>query len=349
MMNKILNKIGTPLISIFAGLLVGMIILGASGYNPFILLSGMFKGMLGSSYNFGNFIAMSVPLILTGLSVGFAYKTGLFNIGAEGQFQVATITSSVVAVSLDLPLGLSVFFAMVFGMIAGSLWALIPGLLKAYYKINEVVVTIMMNWIAFYITNYFILNYFHQEKTTSQTPIISTQNSLDIEFLKNITDGSRLNGGIFVAIIAVFVFWFILQKTKFGYEIKAVGHSPDGARYAGINARARTVQTMLISGAFAGLAGATYALTAPYYQATLSSFRGFGFDGIAVAMLGQLSGAGIFFSGLLLGSLRSAIPQLNGVPSEVSDVIIGVIIIFSALGPIIIKKIIDKRGTNDGR
>lgn len=348
-MNKILTKIGTPLISILAGLLVGMIILGVSGYGPFILLSGMFKGMFGSVYNFGNFIAMSVPLILTGLSVGFAYKTGLFNIGAEGQFQVATITSSVVAVNSDLPFGLSILVAVLAGMIAGSLWAAVPGVLKAYYQINEVVVTIMMNWIAFYITNYYILNYFHQEKTTSQTPVVPTENTLDIGFLDTLTNGSRLNAGIFIAVLAVIVYWYVLQKTKFGYEIKAVGHSADGARYAGINSRARIIQTMLISGAFAGLAGATYALTAPYYQATLSSFRGFGFDGIAVAMLGQLGGIGIFFSGLLLGALRSATPQLNGVPSEVSDVIIGVIIIFSALGPIIIKKIVDKRGAKDGQ
>ncbi len=344
-MNNTKQKILSSALAILLGLLAGVIIVILIGGNPFEFFGAIFKSMFGSITNTGNWLATSVPLILTGLSVGFAYNAGLFNIGAEGQFQVASITALFIGVSQPFAPIQTIIFALVIGTLAGAIWALLPGLLKAYYKINEVVVTIMMNWIAFYSSNYFISNYFH-DKVETQTPTLANDYMLNMDWLTTLTDGSRINAGIFLAGIAVVVYWYIIEKTVFGYELKAVGYSDTAAEYAGINAKKRIIQTMLISGAFAGLAGAVYALSSPGSQTVLSVFRNFGFDGIAVSLLGQLSGIGILFAGLLLGALREASTQLQliSIPKEIADIIIGLIILFSALGPILISKINNLKG-----
>ncbi len=346
MNNSFKLKILASLISIVGALLVGVLIIIAIGQNPMSLFDSIFTGTFGSPANFGNWLAISTPLILTGLGVAFAYNAGLFNIGAEGQFQVATMTTMFVAVWAPFPPFLTIIFAITLGTIAGGIWGLIPGFLKAYYKINEVVVTIMLNWIAFYCSNYFIKEYFHDGDLVTKTPDVPSSNLLDVDVITNLTDGSRLNLGFLIAIIAAIIFWIIIDKTVFGFEIKAVGHSPSAAEYAGINSKKRIMQTMFISGAFAGLAGAVYALSSPGSQSVLSTFRGFGFDGIAVALLGQINAFGTLIAGLLLGALRSAsvFLQVNFVPKEIADILIGVIILFSALSPIIIKKLKARKG-----
>lgn len=349
-MNKsVFYKFLASLIAVVVGLLVGVLILLIIGKNPMDLFSALGTTIFGSAKNVGNWFATSVPLILTGLSVGFAYKAGLFNIGAEGQFQVASITALFIGVMQPFAPLPTIIFAITAGTFMGAMWALLPGVLKAYYKINEVVVTIMLNWIAFYCSNYFIQNYFHDGDLVTSTPRLNDAYMLHMDFLTNITDGSRLNTGIFLAGFAVIIYWYLIDKTIFGYEMKAVGNSASAAEYAGINAKKRIIQTMLISGAFAGLAGAIYALSAPGSQSTLAVFRGFGFDGIAVSLLGQLSGIGILLAGLLLGALRdsAALLQASSIPKEISDIIIGVIILFSALGPTIITKITSILGGKD--
>ncbi len=349
MNKKTLYSISSSLIAIFAGLLIGVIILLLIGKNPMDLFKALGTTIAGSPKNTGNWIATSVPLILTGLSVGFAYKAGLFNIGAEGQFQMASITALFIGVMQPFAPIPTIVFAIICGSFVGGLWAFLPGVLKAYYKINEVVVTIMLNWIAFYTSNYFILNYFHEGDLVTSTPKLESAYMLNNEFLTTITNGSRLNMGILLAGIAVVVYWYLIDKTIFGYEMKAVGHSSTAAEYAGINSKRRIIQTMFISGVFAGLAGAIYALSAPGSQSTLAVFRGFGFDGIAVSLLGQLSGFGILFAGLLLGALRdaSALLQAASIPKEIADIVIGVIILFSALGPIMVNKLSNLFGGSD--
>lgn len=336
----------TALLTVVVGLVVGMIIIAIIGSNPWSLLNAIYEGTFGSVVNFGNWISISVPLALTGLAVAIGYRAGLFNIGAEGQFQMATIASILVAVTSPFNGLITILLVIIVGIIVGALWALIPGILKAYYKINEVVVTIMMNWIALYLTNYFIVAHFHTSTNLTQTPIIPSTVSLNLKWLTNLTNGSNINAGIFILMLAAIFYWYSVEKTTFGYEIKAVGNSSEAAIYAGIDSKKRIIQTMCLSGAFAGLAGVVYALSAPGYQTTLSVFRGFGFDGITVALLGQLSAIGVILSGLLLGGLRQAgiFMQIQQIPKEISDIIIGVILIFSALSPIIIKKIMKKKG-----
>lgn len=341
------NKLTISLISIFCGFLIGSLILLVTGFNPFIIIQAMFTVTVSSPANLTNWVLYSiVPLVLTGLSVGFAYKTGLFNIGAEGQFQMGSITSLAVAVSLpEMPFKTGALIALAAGVIAGALWALLPAILKAYLNIHEVVVTIMMNWIAFFISNYIIVTYlFGDYKTTSQTIKASNKLLVETDVTGNIGSMISMSIVILLCVLAVLIYWFIIEKTLLGYEIKAVGHSSDAAKYAGINAKARVIQTMLISGAFAGLAGAIFVLCIGQLS-VLAAFQGYGFNGIAVAMLGQLSGVGILASGVLIGSLTTSAGamEIQMVPREIADIIIGLIILFSAVGPIISKKILSRK------
>lgn len=351
-MNMNLRKLIISLSSVVFGLLIGCLILILSGSNPLVLFESIYLSTFGQVSKFEYWLLYAtLPLILTGLSVAFAYRCGIFNIGAEGQFQISSIITLAVAVSIvDLPFKGGAFIALIVGVIVGSLWALIPALLKAYFNIHEVVITIMLNWIAFYLSNYFIKTYLKGEYETTSLKI-SDSNLLTLNLES--TDGFlsillNMIIPIIIVLISVFVFWFIVNKTKFGYEIKAVGYSKSAAKYAGINEKKRIIQTMLISGAFAGLSGAIFTLSIAKLS-VLASFVGYGFNGIAVAMLGQLNAVGVLFSSLLLGALSTSAAALenNNVNREISDIIIGLIILFSALGPIIYSKFSNKKGTKN--
>ncbi len=343
MNNKKLEPIMISLISVFAGISIGGLVMFLSGYNPFVAFSSLISATVGSLTNTGNWLAYSAPLVLTGLSIGFAYKTGLFNIGAEGQFLVASFTATYLGATLSLPPFLHVMVCILGGTLVAVLWALIPGVLKAFYGVSEVVVTIMLNWIALYYTNFLIGEYFHSEEIISKSPPIQDSASLKLPFLQDIFPASNANMGFVFVILAVFVYWFILNRTTFGYEIKAVGSSPDAAKYAGVKTKSRIIWTMVIAGAFAGLAGAIYSLGNVTYLTQISTFRNFGFDGIAVAMLGQISAVGIFFSGLLFGALRSGGAYMIGVPTQIIDIMMSIIIVISALGPVIHKAFFSKK------
>ncbi|MGL5020927.1 MAG: ABC transporter permease [Mycoplasmatales bacterium] len=327
------------IVAVISGLLIGCLIMLLTGYNPLLALTSIVSATIGSPYALGEWITYSVPLILCGLSVGFAYKTGLFNIGAEGQFIVGSFVATFVGATFQMPNGLHVIVALLSGMLAGMLWGFIPGVLKAFFGVSEVVITIMLNWIAFFYINYLIKTYFHLESLISETPTIHASASLNVPFLTEMFGGSRINLGFLVVIIVAVVYWFILNKTTFGYEIKAVGYSPNAADYAGVKTKSKVIYTMVIAGAFAGLAGAVFALGSPGYLNLASGFKNYGFDGIVVAMLGNLSAIGIGFAGLLLGALRSGAAYMTGVPSQIIDIIIGTILVFSALAPLIRKKL----------
>ncbi len=343
MKSKKIEPLLVSLISVLVGILIGGLVMLLTGYNPIIAFSSLINATVGSLTSTGNWLAYSAPLILTGLSVGFAYKTGLFNIGAEGQFLVASFTATYLGATLNLPPVIHVLVAITGGTLVAIIWALIPGLLKAFYGVSEVVVTIMLNWIALYYTNYLINDFFHSSDIVSKTPPIQASASLQAPFLQNIFPASNANLGFIFVILAVFVYWFILNRTTFGYEIKAVGSAPDAAKYAGIKTKSRIIWTMVIAGAFAGLAGTIYSLGNVTYLTQISAFRNFGFDGIAVAMLGQISAVGIFLSGLLFGALRSGAAFMNGVPTQIIDIIMAIIIVVSALGPLVHKLLFNNK------
>lgn len=331
--SKNLSNIAVPVISVLAALLIGSIILLISGISPIALFQSIFKSTAG---DLNGWLKISSMLIFTGLAVGFSYKGGLFNIGAEGQFIIASLVTSIFAINSNLPNALVPIVGLLVGFIAGALWAFLPGLLRATYGISEVVITIMLNWIGMYLYDFIVQGYFHQASNTQQTPIIEPSKLLLI---------NDFSYAIIIALVVAVVYWFVLEKTTFGFEVKAIGHSADIAAYTGISAKKRTIQTMMISGGFAGLAGATYALSYGYMSTIAGNFANYGFDGIAVALLGGLNAFGAVISALLMGSLRNAEAAfgIQRIPSEISDIIIALIILFSIIGPIIYKKM-QKRG-----
>lgn len=334
-MDKILAKLknlSVPLISVLIGLILGGIILLICGYNP---ISG-FANMIiqtfspngqGQFLNLADVLNSAIPLILCGFSVAFAYKVGLFNIGAEGQFMVGMICALFVA-TLNIPAQLSVFhplLSLVAGIVGGALWGLIPGLLRAYMRVNEVVVTILMNLIAFKGIEIIIQYWFHDPNKATITPQINA--SSDIHLFN-----SPFTWGIIIVLLVAAFYYFIFKKTKWGYELQAVGYNPDASEYAGINQKHKIIQAMVISGAFAGIAGAIYGLQLGSFGAN-GSMLNFGFNGIVVCMLGNVSMIGTIISGLLLALFTVGIKFIDfGIESQIGEIIVAIIFICSAIG-----------------
>ncbi|WP_175638902.1 ABC transporter permease [Metabacillus schmidteae] len=329
-LNRYMNLL-IPIIAVILGILCGAIIMLVSGYNPIAGYNALWYGMFGDSYYIGETIRQLTPYILTGLAVAFAYRTGLFNIGVEGQVIVGWFAAVWVGVAFELPAIIHLPLAIIVAALAGALWGFIPGLLKARFKVHEVIVTIMMNYIALHVTNYLIRNVITDNNDTSDKIFPSA--SLRSETFENITDYSRMHNGIFIALIAAFIMWFLLEKTTKGFELRAVGFNHDAAHYAGMNVSRNIILSMVISGAFAGVAGAMEGLGTFEYVSVKSGFTGIGFDGIAVALIGGNAALGIIFSALLFGGLKVGalnMPSEAGVPNELVEIIIALIIFFVA-------------------
>jgi len=241
-----------------------------------------------------------------------------------------------VGVAVELPKIIHLPVAILAAAAAGALWGFVPGLLKAKFHVHEVIVTIMMNYIALHVTNALI-------KTVSdggdRTEKIFASASLRSEFFQNLTEFSRLHYGILIALLMVGVMWIILEKTTLGYELKAVGFNQNASQYAGMNVNKNVILAMVISGAFAGLAGAMEALGTFEYVSSKGGFTGIGFDGIAVALLGMNTPLGVIFGATLFGSLKyGALNMPNPpaqIPVEIIEIVIAAIIFFVASGYII--------------
>ncbi|WAA13547.1 ABC transporter permease [Fervidibacillus halotolerans] len=331
-MSNRMTNIVVPVLAVILGLIVGAIIMAISGYNPVVGYQALWEGILGDSYNIGESVRTITPYLLAGLAVAFAFRTGLFNIGVEGQLIVGWFAAVWIGVVFDLPMIVHLPLALLAAAIAGAIWAFVPGVLKAYLGVNEVVVTIMMNYVALHVTNALIKN---MSDGSDSTERIHESASLKSSFFEQITDISRMHNGIFIALLAVFVIWFILQKTTLGYELKAVGFNRHASEYAGMNVKKNIVVSMVISGALAGLAGAMEGLGTFGYVAVKSGFTGIGFDGIAVSVLGANSPLGVVFGATLFGSLKYGagnMPSAAGIPEELVSVIIAIIIFFVASG-----------------
>lgn len=334
MSNRLLNIL-VPLISVILGLIVGAIVMIVSGYDPIAGYTALWNGIFGDVYMIGETLRQITPYILAGLAVAFAFRTGLFNIGVEGQLIVGWFAAAYVGVAIDLPKIIHLPLALIAAAAAGALWGFIPGILKARFKVHEVIVTIMMNYIALHTTNALV-------RTVSdggdKTGLIHPTASLRSEFLENMTDFSRLHVGIFIALAMVLVMWLILEKTTRGFELKSVGFNQNASEYAGMNVNKNIVLAMVISGAFAGLGGAMEALGTFEYISVKGGFTGIGFDGIAVALLGASTPLGVIFGATLFGSLKygaTNMPNEAGIPEEIVSIIIAIIIFFVASGYVI--------------
>jgi simple sugar transport system permease protein len=332
------------IISVLLGLLAGGILMLFTGNNPVEGYGYLFAGGLMNLERLGNTLAMATPLILTGLSVAFAFRTGLFNIGTPGQVLVGGLVATIIGLTVDIPRPALLSLMTVSALFAGALWGIVPGLLKARFNVHEVVSGIMMNWIAYWITYYLVPAYFKGSFET-ESKHISDAASLKAVWLTSIFQGSYVNLGIFIAAIAVVVIAIILRDTVLGYQLKAVGFNRFSAEYSGISVNTSIVLSMMIAGGLSGLGGA--ALYTGYASSIqIGVMPSQGFDGIAVALLGATSPVGVVGAALFFGILQSGKGFMNAmtdIPSEIGDTIIACIIYFAATS-VLIRDILDRLG-----
>jgi simple sugar transport system permease protein len=321
------------------GFIVGTILILIVGRDPVNMYRAIIQVVSGwdlarGTWNpryIGEWLVASVPLALCGLSMAFAARTGLFNIGAEGQYIVGLTVAQFVAFCVPPVPVFHWAVAAVLGMLAAAAWGGVVGYLKARYSVSEVVATIMMNYIALYASRY--ATGFIPGTNTYKTPSYPATARLSNEWLQSLTNNSRLNNGFFLAMAAVLIFWFIMEKTKLGYAMRATGFNKDAARCSGINIRRSLTLSMAISGAFAGLAGVIVALGSFSYGRILAGLDNYGFNGIAVALVGNSTAIGTALAGLLFGMLQSAQPlmQSRQIPKEVTYIISGLVVVFISL------------------
>ena len=331
------------LMAVLLGLLAGAFLMLIMGFNPVEGYKYLFMGGLKNLERIGNTLATATPLMLTGLSVAFAFKTGLFNIGTPGQMLFGGFCSIATGLTLNLDKAKLLPIVIFVGILGGALWGLVPGLLKALFNVHEVVSSIMMNWIAYWTVYYMVPQYFKGEFLETESKMLPDSATLRVEWLSKIFEGSYINLGIFLAIITVLIIWFILNKTVLGYELKAGGFNRFGAEYAGMPVNRNIVISMMIAGALSGLAGAIqYTGNANIMQIGVMPSQGF--DGIAVALLGASSPIGVIFSALFFGVLYVGKGFMNAaaqVPPELADTIMATIIYFAATS-MIMDKVIKK-------
>lgn len=360
------NRFIMIVISILFGLITGAIVLLVAGFNPLEAYGVMVKGVFGSPKYISWTIIRSTPLILTGISVAFAFRTGLFNIGAEGQFIIGSLVATLVGYFVKLPPIIHPIVALLAGALAGALWAGFAGLLKSKFGINEVITTIMLNWIALYFSNFMVftkafkrpnkdashrilesasINVLGKWKTSEAGKAFLAEHKFWKEFLN-----PPVNYGFIIAILAAILIWYILKHTTLGYQLRAVGFNKDAAEYGGIDVKKNIVVSMMIAGALSGLAGATQVLGVSKETAILAIMEGYGFDGIAVSLIAGNNPLGCIPAALLFGGLKyggSKLQPTIGAPFEVINIIIGIIIFFIAM-PKLVEIITSYKGKKEG-
>lgn len=320
------------LVAILLGLLAGALLMLLIGSNPIGGYTYLIQGGLRNLERVGNTLATATPLIFTGLSVAFAFRTGLFNIGASGQLLIGGLCAIAVGLTFDLSKPLLLSLMVLMGFLGGALWAFIPGLLKAKFNVHEVVSTIMMNWIAYWTVYYVVPSYFKGPYLETESRKLPEEAMLRVPFLTDLFDGSYINLGLFIAVAVVIIVGFIINRTTLGFELKAVGFNRHAAEYAGMSVNRNIILSMLISGGLAGLGGvALFTGNATSIQIGIMPTQGF--DGIAVALLGANNPIGVFFSAVFFGLLYSGTGFMNAmteIPPEIADTIIAIIIYFAA-------------------
>lgn len=354
---KFLKKpITATFLAILCGTLVAGIILIFSGYDPIMALNSLFRGIFSRPKYIFKVIEKSTPIILTGISVAFAFKTGLFNIGAEGQYIIGSVAAMIVGVKLNLPPFLQVPIVILAGLLTGAIYGGLVGILKAKFGINEVITGIMFNWIAFYLCNFIVdLPMFHKANTMRSFSINESgfttlfykwkTSKEGIEYLRHnrwLSDiflKTDVNIGIIVAVFVAIFVWFLLYKTSIGYAIRAVGNNAKAAEFAGIGVKRNILAAMTISGAICGLAAAlTITGVSPHAVYKLGMFENVGFNGLFVALIARTSPIGCILSGLFFGALNyggNALQMDLGIPSEIISITIGSILFFVALAGIV--------------
>lgn len=334
-LNILNSNWGISLISavgaIVIGLLFGFIILLISNAKEAIpgFIAILEGGFADGAKGVGDVLYNATPIILTGLSVGFAFKTGLFNIGASGQFTMGAFAAIFVGIKWTfLPGHLHWIVALIMALVAGGLWGLLPGILKAFTNVHEVISSIMMNYIGMYMVNMLIVDNIHDKIKNQSLPVAKTA-ILPKAGLDKLFETNNINIGILIAIFAVIVIYIILSKTTLGYELKACGLSPTASKYAGINSKRNIILSMVIAGALSGLGGGLlYLAGSGKYLQVVDMLAPQGFNGISVALLGMSNPIGILFAGLFIAHITvgGVNIQLYSFVPEVIDIIVAAII-----------------------
>lgn len=325
------------LLAIILGLVFGYIVMIIA--SPENSLAGFSTVVFGGFSKLGNVFYFATPILMTGLAVGFAFKMGLFNIGASGQYTMGMFFALYVGFMWKLPPSIHWIVAILAGLVGGMLWGFIPGIFKALLNVNEVITSIMFNYIGMYLVDMLIQGnatmYVSSKTRTAYLPASTQIPSLGVP-------NSNVNVAIFIAIALAICLYIILNKTTFGYELKATGYNKHASHYAGMNSKRNTIITMVIAGGMAGLGGA-FAILAPStiigssmtYE-PINVIAANGFNGIAVALLGNSSPLGIIFSAVFISHIQrgGTLAALYGYKPEIIDVVIAVIIYFSAIAAI---------------
>ena len=312
---KILIEIGRPIITIAIALLIGAAIIALMGEDPALAYSMLFKGAFKGLGNIIATLQNTTPLLFTGLAVSFAFRSNVTNIGVEGQMLFGALAAGIVGYYVHLPWFLHIPLAIIAAGLAGALWAYIPAIMKAKLNVNEMVVCLMLNPIALLITGY-LSSY----PLKAPGPTNKTFDIMKTARLPQFSNSSQFNAGFFIAIALLVLFWYINNHTKKGYEWKLIGQNPAFARYGGVNVERNVVQIFLLSGMVAGFAGAEQVLGV--YGAFYNGFSpGYGFDGIAVAMLAKFNPLAVSLSALLLGALNSGSIVMQMMTSVTRDIV----------------------------
>lgn len=325
------------LMAIFLGLIFGFLVMIIA--SPGNALAGFRYIVSGGFGRIGDVLYFATPILMTGLSVGFAFKMGLFNIGASGQYTMGMFFALYVGFMWDLPGNIHWIVAILAGMLGGMLWGFIPGIFKAFLNVHEVITSIMFNYIGMYLVDMLIqgnsIMYTSEKTRTKYLPA-------DVQIPPLGVGDSNVNFGIVLAIIIGIILYIVLEKTTFGFELKASGFNKHASEYAGMKGKKNIIITMIIAGGLSGLGGA-FAILAPSAIAgssmtyePINIIAANGFNGIAVSLLGNSHPIGIIFSSIFISHIQrgGTLASLVGYKPEIIDVVIAVIIYFSAFAMI---------------
>lgn len=324
---KGLNKLLITVLAVVVSLALGAILIVAEGHNPLEAYAILFSSVFSSRVNFGEAIVKAVPIAFTGLAVVVAYRCGTFNLGAEGQLIIGAAGCIWFATRFShLPVPVVILCCLVLGAVFGALWGLVPGLLKARWGINEIITTILMNYVGAYLVSW-LVNGPLQEQVAHNPQTDAIEKFLRLPILVRTT---RIHlGVVFLVLLSAFIYYYLFY-TAGGFRMRAVGLNRDAAAYSGISIRSNVIKAMLFSSAIAGLGGAVEILGVQFRL--IEGFgSGYGFDGVAMALIGQLQPFGVLLTALLFGILRTganSMQRLAGIPASVIDVIQALIIFF---------------------
>ncbi|MEC9488386.1 MAG: ABC transporter permease [Halanaerobium sp.] len=339
-------KIITPVIAIFAAMLIGSIFIAYAGANPLQAYFYILKGALGSMYSITETLVTATPFLFTGLAVAVAFTAKFWNIGMEGQLYAGGLASVWVALSFpELSSVILISLSLIAGFIAGGLWGMLAGYLKERFGANEVVTTIMLNYIMIFIIDIVLEGPWRNPITNwPQSPLIPREASLPI-----IMNRTRLHLGVIIAVVCAVLVYILLTKTSLGYKIKAIGESHKAARYAGINISRTILLMIFISGGLAGLAGTSQVLGV-HQRLIREISSGYGYSGVMIGLLGRLNPFGVilasvFFAALITGS--GLMQRMTGVPTALADILQGLALIMVLAGNILVNYQIKRRASSE--